>query len=80
MSENSELGKMLNFFANCWIHLYRFKSSYKYISTPNSVALLGAPKLLKEIEFSDEQFEILWSILIGKSSFLSQLEANDGDT
>jgi hypothetical protein len=70
--QEASLGTLLNFFANCWIHLYRFRATHSQLRTPTSIAILGPGRLREEIEFTDEQFKILWSILTG-ASFSSQV-------
>ncbi|MGI0529924.1 hypothetical protein HZF36_08275 [Treponema socranskii] len=62
-ASNSHIGKMLNFFANAWVHLYRFKVSRPFVMSKNSIAILGRGKLIEEIPFSDEMFEQLWHYL-----------------
>lgn len=61
---NAHPGKMMNFFANAWVHLYRYRASFPILMTPNSIAILGAPKLIEELEFTNEQFRELWSYLM----------------
>jgi hypothetical protein len=70
--EDATLGKVLNFFANCWIHLYRFRATYPHVRTHNSIVLLGVGKLVEERPFTDEQFQLMWSILNG-APFAAQL-------
>lgn len=63
--ENADLGKMLNFFTNAWVHLYRHKTSYPFMMTKKSIAVLGKPKLIEEVPFSDEMFHELWKYVTG---------------
>ena len=60
-SVNCHPGKMLNFFANAWVHLYRHRVSHSFLMTPNSIAITGAGKLVETVDFTDEQFRELWS-------------------
>jgi hypothetical protein len=59
-TKETHLGKMLNFFANSWVHLYRHKSSYPIAISKKSIAVLGAPRLIEELPFEDEMFQELW--------------------
>ncbi|MCC1498074.1 hypothetical protein [Alcanivorax sp. 1008] len=56
-------GKMLNFFANSWVHLFRHRVSYPFLMTPNSIALLGSPKLIETLPFGDDDYRQLWSYI-----------------
>lgn len=54
---------MLNFFANAWVHLYKHRASYPLMMTTNSIALLGAPSLIEQLPFTNEQFQELWALI-----------------
>ena len=59
-SSNSHLGKMLNFFANAIAHLVRYRTTFPIMMSTNSIAILGRPKLIEEVPFTDEMFHALW--------------------
>ena len=54
---------MLNFFANAWVHLYKYRATFPVLMTTRSIALIGVPKLIEEREFTDEQYRVLWSYI-----------------
>lgn len=60
---NTHPGKMLNFFANAWVHLYKYRATFPVLMTTRSIALIGVPKLIEEREFTDEQYRVLWSYI-----------------
>ncbi len=61
--KNTHLGKMLNFFANSWVHLYRHRVSYPIVLTKEFIAVLGTSTLLEEVPFDDEMFRDLWQYI-----------------
>lgn len=62
-ASNPHVGKMLNFFANSWVHLYRHRVSYPIVMTKNSIAVLGAPRLIEEVPFTDDDYRELWAYI-----------------
>lgn len=58
---NPHPGKILNFFANSWVHLYRHEVSYPILMAANSIAVLGSGKLIRERPFSDDDYRQLWA-------------------
>lgn len=64
-SIDCNIGKMLNFFANAWVHLYRHKATHPMLMTPNSIAIIGKAKLIEELPFSNEMFLDLWRYVTG---------------
>ncbi|KGB97898.1 hypothetical protein DM81_2639 [Burkholderia multivorans] len=60
---NTHPWKMMNFFANAWVHLYRYRTSFPVMMTANSIAIIAPPKLIEEREFTEEQYRDLWSRL-----------------
>jgi len=63
MATDSHVGKMFNFIANAWMHLYRFKCSYPIVMSKSFIALLGGPKLIEEKPFDMALFEQIWTFL-----------------
>jgi hypothetical protein len=63
--KNPDLGKILNFFANSWVHLYRHEVTYPLIMSRSSIALVGSPKLKRERPFSNEMHQELWRYVTG---------------
>lgn len=61
--EKTHAGKMLNFFANSWLHLFRHKVSYPLVMSEKSIAILGEGKLTQEIPFSEQLFTELWQYI-----------------
>lgn len=59
-SNDSHLGKMLNFYANGWAHLVRHRTSIPMVMTPKFIAVTGRAKLIEEIPFTDEMYRELW--------------------
>jgi len=62
-STNSHIGKMINFFANAWLHLYRFKISYPILLTKGFIAVLGSGIVIDEIPFDQEMFKKVFKFL-----------------
>lgn len=62
-AKDSHVGKMLNIFANAWMHLYRFKVSRPMVLSKNFIAIMGAGKVIEEIPFDEEFFKKLWKYL-----------------
>jgi hypothetical protein len=60
---NCHLGKMLNFFANSWVHLYRHTVNYSIMMTPKSIVVLGAGKLIEEKQFTRKNYKKLWAYI-----------------
>ena len=65
MKSNSHVGKMLNFFANAWMHLHRFPCKFPIIMSTNFIGIVGSPKLIEEKPFSQSLFGSLWTYLNG---------------
>lgn len=61
--KNTHLGKMLNFFASSWVHLFRHRVTYPFLMTPNSISLIGSPKLKETLPFDDEDYRQLWAYI-----------------
>lgn len=56
----ANLGKMLNFFANAWVHLYRYKATIPIVMSSRQIAVVGRAKLIEELPFPNDMFLELW--------------------
>lgn len=65
--EKCHLGKMLNFFANAWAHLYRHRVSTPFMMSKNTLAILGRGKLIEERHFTEEMYHKLWRYVSSNS-------------
>ena len=57
MASKSHVGKMLNFLANAYMHLYRFRFSFPIVMLKSFIAIVGSPSLIEEKPFDYEMLK-----------------------